>query len=153
VRCDATHCTFDTSLLTFDILGAAALADLCTFDSTLTTFDETDKRFDQTTCQAATPAPQAQQRLNLKRGGGGYKPTRQDAYAQLVKLANEFREVPRDPERQLPPPEPVIPERVPFSSVLGKEPLKAPKRKPRKQVKEPIENDEEMEVVLLASLL
>lgn len=71
IRCDATHCSFDSSLLTFDILGGSAMADLCKFDSTLTTFDSSARTFDATTCEGVGPDPvpvvEAPQRVRSRR--------------------------------------------------------------------------------------
>lgn len=105
---------------------------------------------------AAVTAPQ---RLNLKRGGGGYKPTKEDALARLAKLAHEFR---KEEERQLPPPEPVVePEfekqvvKVGKSVIDGLVYIRAPK-KPKVRVERPRPIDwtkEDEEVVRLVALM
>lgn len=47
IRCDATHCTLDSTSLTFDLLGES-VSDI-TFDSSLTTFDSSAMTFDAAT--------------------------------------------------------------------------------------------------------
>lgn len=110
---------------------------------------------DQTTCQDQQPpvvvTPSG--RLNLKRGGGHYRPTRKDALIQLGRLAYQKEE-----ERQLPPPEPVVEitpaviSAKPASVVSGLPYIEVPPKRKAPKVEKVEENDEEEVVFLLAMM-